>query len=68
VAWQPEVGLRFYRRLLQMGAVSPELWNNLGLSCFYASQVCFVSEAVAHLDWTFRLFPPPTPHHSMTWR
>ncbi|KAF4652135.1 Tetratricopeptide repeat protein 8 [Perkinsus olseni] len=33
---QPEVALRYYRRLLQLGVVaSPELWNNLGLSCFY---------------------------------
>ncbi|KAF4725871.1 Tetratricopeptide repeat protein 8, partial [Perkinsus olseni] len=31
-----EVALRYYRRLLQLGVVaSPELWNNLGLSCFY---------------------------------
>jgi len=37
------VGLRFYRRLLQMGISSSELWNNLGLSCFYASQVGVVA-------------------------
>jgi len=36
---QPEIALRTYRRLLQMGVTnSTELWNNLGLSCFYASQ------------------------------
>ena len=35
---QPEVALRFFRRLLQMGVSSTELWNNVGLSCFYASQ------------------------------
>lgn len=36
---QPELGLRFYRRLLQMGLQgSCELWCNLGLSAFYASQ------------------------------
>ena len=35
---QPELALRFYRRLLQMGVSTPELWNNLGLCCFYASQ------------------------------
>lgn len=36
---QPEVALKFYRRLLQMGvSSSPEIWNNLGLCCFYASQ------------------------------
>lgn len=33
-----ELALRFYRRLLQMGVSTPELWNNLGLCCFYASQ------------------------------
>lgn len=35
---EPEVALRYYRRLLQMGANSPEVWQNLGLCCFYASQ------------------------------
>lgn len=35
---QPEIALRLYRRLLQMGVQSFELWNNLGLCCFYASQ------------------------------
>lgn len=35
---QPEIALRFYRRLLQMGVSSAEIWNNLGLCCFYASQ------------------------------
>ena len=35
---QPEVALRFYRRLVQMGINNTELWNNLGLCCFYASQ------------------------------
>jgi tetratricopeptide repeat protein 8 len=35
---QPELGMRYFRRLLQMGVNSAELWNNLGLSCFYAAQ------------------------------
>lgn len=35
---QPEVALRYYRRLLQMKANGPELWMNLGLCCFYSSQ------------------------------
>lgn len=35
---QPEVSIRYYRRLLQMGVNNTELWNNLGLCCFYASQ------------------------------
>ena len=30
---QPEIALRLYRRLLQMGVSSTELWNNLGLCC-----------------------------------
>lgn len=41
---QPEIALKHYRRLLQMGVQNTELWNNLGLCCFYASQcvVCVV--------------------------
>ena len=35
---QPELSLRFYRRLLQMGVCNAELYNNLGLCCFYAQQ------------------------------
>eukprot|EP00922_Rhytidocystis_sp_ex-Travisia-forbesii_P060848 GHVS01090261.1.p1 GENE.GHVS01090261.1~~GHVS01090261.1.p1 ORF type:complete len:206 (+),score=25.68 GHVS01090261.1:344-961(+) len=35
---QPEVALRFYRHLLQMGVACAELWVNLGLCCFYAGQ------------------------------
>ncbi len=35
--WRPAP--RYYRRLLQMGVTNAELWNNLGLCCFYASQV-----------------------------
>ncbi|CAG9463813.1 unnamed protein product [Pedinophyceae sp. YPF-701] len=43
---QPEIALRFYRRLLQMGVSSTELWNNLALCCFHAGQydmtiICF---------------------------
>ena len=36
---QPETALKYYRRLLQMGVQNTELWNNIGLCCFYASQV-----------------------------
>lgn len=32
------MALRHYRRLLQMGLDTTELWNNLGLSCFHAQQ------------------------------
>jgi tetratricopeptide repeat protein 8 len=35
---QPEVSLRFYRRLVQMGVDNTELWCNLGLCCLYAAQ------------------------------
>uniref|UniRef100_A0A3Q2QWB3 Tetratricopeptide repeat domain 8 n=1 Tax=Fundulus heteroclitus TaxID=8078 RepID=A0A3Q2QWB3_FUNHE len=35
---QPEIALRFYRRLLQMGVYKCQLYNNLGLCCFYAQQ------------------------------
>ncbi|XP_033115930.1 tetratricopeptide repeat protein 8-like [Anneissia japonica] len=35
---QPEIALRFYRRLLQMGVYNSELFNNIGLCCFYAQQ------------------------------
>ena len=41
-----ELALRLFRRLLQMGFATAELWNNLGLCCFHASQydmclICF---------------------------
>lgn len=35
---QPEIALRYYRRLLQIGVVSTELFNNLGLCCYYSQQ------------------------------
>ena len=35
---QPEIALRHYRRLLQMGVNSVEIWNNVGLCCFHANQ------------------------------
>ena len=35
---QPEVALKFYRRLLQLGVCNSELFNNIGLCCFYAQQ------------------------------
>ncbi|XP_071963658.1 tetratricopeptide repeat protein 8-like [Antedon mediterranea] len=35
---QPEIALRFYRRLLQMGVYNSELFNNIGLCCFYSQQ------------------------------
>lgn len=35
---QPEVALRFYRRLVQLGVNNAELWNNLGLCSYYSGQ------------------------------
>jgi tetratricopeptide repeat protein 8 len=35
---QPEVALRHFRRLLQMGVCSAEVWSNVGLCCFHAGQ------------------------------
>ena len=35
---QPELAIRPYRRLLQQGVNNTELWNNVGLCCFYAAQ------------------------------
>ncbi|KAM3717571.1 Tetratricopeptide repeat protein [Dirofilaria immitis] len=35
---QPEIALRYYRRILQMGVNSAELFMNLGLCCFFCQQ------------------------------
>lgn len=35
---QPELSLKFYRRLLQMGANTSAIFNNIALCCFYAQQ------------------------------
>lgn len=32
------MSIRYYRRLLQMGVHNPEIWNNIGLCCFYSGQ------------------------------
>ena len=32
------MSIRYYRRLLQMGVSNTEVWNNIGLCCFYSSQ------------------------------
>lgn len=36
--FQPELSIRYYRRLLQMGINNAELWNNIALCCFYSGQ------------------------------
>ncbi|CAE1320057.1 TTC8 [Acanthosepion pharaonis] len=51
---QPEIALKYFRRLLQMGVYKSELFCNMGLCCFYAQQydmvmVCF-SKALALTD------------------
>uniref|UniRef100_A0A0M3IBS7 TPR_REGION domain-containing protein n=1 Tax=Ascaris lumbricoides TaxID=6252 RepID=A0A0M3IBS7_ASCLU len=35
---QPEIALRYYRRILQMGVNNAELFMNLGLCCFFCQQ------------------------------
>ncbi|TMS39129.1 hypothetical protein L596_005702 [Steinernema carpocapsae] len=35
----PEVALKFYRRILQMGVYSAEIYMNIGLCCFYCLQM-----------------------------
>ncbi|KAL0232927.1 hypothetical protein GEMRC1_011674 [Eukaryota sp. GEM-RC1] len=35
---QPETALRLYKRLLDFGVFSTELWSNLGISAFYSGQ------------------------------
>jgi len=35
---QPEIALRFYKRLVQLGVHSAEIWNNLALCCFHDGQ------------------------------
>lgn len=38
---QPELALRYYRRLLQMGVNRAEVWNNIALSAYLTSQFDF---------------------------
>lgn len=35
---QPELALRYFRRLLAIGVDGAEIWSNLGLACFFAQQ------------------------------
>ena len=35
---QPEIALRFYKRLIQLGIGTPEIWCNLGLCTFFNGQ------------------------------
>ncbi|KAK4472499.1 hypothetical protein MN116_003746 [Schistosoma mekongi] len=53
---EPEVALKYYRRILQYGYESTELYNNLGLCTFYAQQydlcLSFFNQAIALSDAT----------------
>ena len=35
---QPEISLKFYRRLLQMGVTTASIFTNIALCCFHAQQ------------------------------
>jgi len=35
---QPEIALKFYKRLLELGLNSTELWNNIGLCAYFSGQ------------------------------
>jgi len=35
---QPEIALKFYKRLLELGLNSAELWNNIGLCAYFSGQ------------------------------
>lgn len=37
----PEVALKYYKRLFELGINSAEVWNNMGLSAFYSGQYDF---------------------------
>lgn len=37
----PEVALKYYKRLFELGINSAEVWNNMGLCAFYAGQYDF---------------------------
>lgn len=35
---QPELALRYYRHILQLGTANAEIYNNIALCCFYSQQ------------------------------
>ena len=51
------------RRLLMMGVASVELFNNLGLACFYAQQVHLSAHTLPQYQCmaTDAMHPPPAP-------
>lgn len=38
---QPEIAMKFYKRLFELGITSAEVWNNLGLCAYYSGQYDF---------------------------
>ena len=51
---QPEIALKFYRRLLQMGVVTASIFTNIALCCFHAQQYDLVFASF------FKAFPYAT--------
>ncbi|CAD6196436.1 unnamed protein product [Caenorhabditis auriculariae] len=49
---KPEVALRYYRRILQMGAASSELFMNIGLCCLACQQFDFALSSVTRAQAT----------------
>ncbi|CAI2353605.1 unnamed protein product [Caenorhabditis sp. 36 PRJEB53466] len=49
---KPEIALRYYRRILQMGVSSPELFMNIGLCCLAAQQFDFALSSVMRAQST----------------
>ncbi|TPP42889.1 TPR repeat family protein [Leishmania donovani] len=45
---QPELALRYYRRLLQMGLHTSEVWTNMGLCAFYTFQMELSLRCLSH--------------------
>ncbi|GET86297.1 hypothetical tetratricopeptide repeat protein [Leishmania tarentolae] len=45
---QPELALRYYRRLLQMGVHTSEVWANMGLCAFYTFQMELSLRCLSH--------------------
>lgn len=46
---KPELAMRYYRRILQMGVSSPELFLNIGLCCMAAQQFDFALSSILRL-------------------
>ncbi|CCD74239.1 Tetratricopeptide repeat protein 8 [Caenorhabditis elegans] len=49
---KPELAMRYYRRILQMGVSSPELFLNIGLCCMAAQQFDFALSSILRAQST----------------